>query len=361
MTCSPAQLESNRRNGSLGRGPLTPETRAISAKNSLKHGLTGKGIVVPEGNREEIDRRIEAFTADMKPMSAAGIILIAQMATSSVREENSTRHGLAASALRVRHAVDDFDEERIEAADQLFEALGEDPRKNLRKLRKSPEGIDRLIEAWQDLRNDLAIDPKPDWTAEHLDRAAHLLGLKPQHARSSHFGALSRAYWGDFSALGDDEGDGLEEYRRESARSMLFERIDAEIAALEAHRETLDLEMIEFDRAEAGERALLDTSKGATLARRYESESRRGFYKALKEFRLVEAEMLAKVGEAPTSSQAVQIPRPDAQLGSFRENPPLLDREPAPAFPEAPMPEFSADVDREGQPLRMIRPSKSPG
>jgi hypothetical protein len=362
MTCSPAQLDSNRRNGSLGRGPLSPETKAISCRNGLKHGLAGKGIVVAEGDRAEIDRRIEALAADMRPISAAGIILIAQMATCSVREDNSIRQQLAAIALRVRHAVDEFDEGRIVHAERLFESLGEDPRKNLRKLRKSPEGVDRLIDAWRDLRADLGIDPKPEWTAGHLDRAAQLLGLKPRHASNSHFGALSRACWGDFSSLGEGECVGLDEpSRREWARSMLFERIDAEIAGLEAHRETLDFEMIELDRAEAGDRALFDTSKDATLARRYEAEARRGFFKALKEFRLVEAEAAAKLEAAPTPPKAPLAPRTEAQLGSSRENPPPPDLEPAPAFAEAPMPEFSAAVDRDGQPLRMIRPSRTPG
>ena len=89
-----------------------------------------------------------------------------------------------------------------------------------------------------------------------------------------------------------------------------------EIAQLEEHRKTLDFELIELDRAEAGDRALFDASKPACLARRYRADAERGFFKAMKEFRQVEAEAMAK-GEwvSPPAPEA----SPEAKLGSFRE------------------------------------------
>ena len=336
MHVSEARLTANRLNGCRSKGPLSPESKQISSRNSLKHGLTGKGIVTPQGDAEEIQRRVEALTADMKPTTQAGEILLVQIAISSVRTERAFEQECAAIARNVRHAADDFDEARIEAAETLFEALGEDPRNNLRKLRKSPEGVDRLIDAWSDLRADLTIDPKPVWTAAHLEQAANMTGLKTEHARGSRLGALSRGFWGDFAALDDGGDDDLdEEFRRGWAKAMLFERIDAEIAGLTAHRETLDFERIELDRAEAGLRAQFDSSKQATLARRYESEAHRLFYKALKEFRKIEAEATAK-------PEPVLTPPPAPIVGSFREIPPPLARELARAFPEAPSPTIPA-------------------
>ena len=301
MQVSDARLAANRLNAARSTGPKTDEGKAISRRNGLKHGMTGQGIVVPEGDAEEIGRRVEALEVDMKPRSAAGVVLIAQMAMLSVRAERSVEQESAAISLRVRHAADDFDEQRIDLANQLFEALGDDLRNNLRKLRKSPEGVERLIDAWQDLRADLAIDPEPIWTASHLERAANLTGVKTQHARGSRLGALSRGFRGDFASLGEVDGGDLDEAsRRVWAKARLLERIDAEIAGLEAHYQTLDFEMIELDRAEAGARASFDPSKEATLARRYESEARRGFFKALKEFRQVEAEVATRAEEVPT-------------------------------------------------------------
>jgi hypothetical protein len=347
MHVSEARLAANRLNGLKGKGPTTEAGRLNSRKNSLKHGLTGEGVVVPEGDAEEIQARAEALTADMKPKSPAGLILITQMATLSVRAERAAEQELAQTSMRVRNAADAFDEERIERANELFEGLADDPRNNLRKLKKMPEGVELLVDAWTDLRHDLTAEPAAIWTAEQLEQAARMTGLKAQHARGSRLGALSRGFWGDFAALGEGEGAGLdEEFRREWARAQLLERIDAEIADLEAHYETLDFQTIALDRLEAGQRALFDPSKPASLARRYESEARNGFFKALKEFHRVEAEHEASV-EATPSRPAPTLPEP--KMGSFRETTSTLRREPSrPDFDDA-RGEFLVSVTADNQ------------
>jgi hypothetical protein len=355
MPVSEAQLAANRRNAQKSSGPVTAEGKAISRQNGLKHGLSGEGIVVPEEDQEEIAHRVEAFMADMKPRSPGGAILIEQMAKLSVREERACQQESFAIAQRVRHAAEDFDEERFERANTLFDGLADDPRNNLRKLKRMPEGVDRLIDAWGDLRAGLCNSPKPVWTAAELELAANMTGLKSEFARGSRWGALSRGFWGDFDALSDAEGGNLdEEFRQEWAKAMLLERIDAEIASLQAHRETLDFEMIELDRAEAGGRALFDPSREAALARRYESEARRGFYKALTEFRKVEAESLVKAEAAPT--------RPSlAKMGSSCQPAPSPIREPRPGAPGLASAEVSDSAAPKGQPSRPIPPVKKSG
>jgi hypothetical protein len=136
----------------------------------LKRGLSGAGVVVPDRDVDEIERRVEALTADLNPQSPLGAVLIRQMAVLSVRMERGAKQESAAIAARVRHAADDFDEARFDEAERLFDGLANDPRVHLRKLRKSPEGVDRLVVAWQELRADLTRDPRPLWTASHLRR-----------------------------------------------------------------------------------------------------------------------------------------------------------------------------------------------
>jgi hypothetical protein len=294
-------------------------------------------LVVHEQDAAEVECRNEALQAELAPQTAMGAILVRQMAVLSVRMERGARQELAAIAARVRHAADDFDEQRIERAEQLLDRIGDDPRGNLRRLKKMPEGVIQLGRAWRDLRSDLAREPKATWTASHLVRAAHLVGLREEDARGSRLGTLSRAVWGDFEGLADNEGRGLEDdARRAWARARLVERIDAEIAGLEAHLETLDFEMIEQDRAEAGERALFDPSREAALARRYESEARRGFFQAMKEFRRVEAEAAEREELAPPAPPQAHDtgPLPDP-LASFRAGPPPVRREPFQAPREA--------------------------
>jgi hypothetical protein len=243
-----------------------------------------------------------------------GVVLVHRLAMLSVRMEKGARHALGSAARRVRHAAEDFDEGRIDRAEDLLEAIAENPRRVLRKLRRTPEGVDVLVAEWGDLRADLTRVGRPCWTASHLERTVHLLGVRSEDARASTIGALSRAAWGDFEALADHEGRGLDDDARKAwARARLVERIDEVTAELEAHRQTLDLESIELDRAEAGDVAWFDPSKEASLARRYESEAQRYFFKTLNELRRVEAEAAE---------------RPAADSG------PVAEPDPAPAEPE---------------------------
>ena len=298
----------------------------------------------------------------MRPISAAGVFLISQMAMLSHRAEKASEQEAAAIAMNVRHATDAFDESRIEAAEELFKALADDPKNNLRKLKKSPEGIEILIEGWRDLRADLTMSRSPGWTIAQLELAAILTGLKLRHALDSRLGALSQALRGDFSGLGEFDGGGLDEsFRKEWAKAELLDRIDAEIAALEVHYQTLDFAMIELDRAEAGSRALFNASKSATLARRYEAEARRGFFKALKEFRLVEAEALARLEVAPTPPTAPPTSPADPRMGSSRENPSTPDREPIPVAPVTPSSQIPVVQTPVSQPSTVDRPAKTPG
>ena len=295
MHVSDARQTANRLNAQKSTGPKTDEGKAISRRNGLKHGLSGQGVVVAETDDTEIERRVEQLEKDMKPISPNGVALIRVMAAASVAMEKATKQLSAAQAKSVRHACTDHDETMNDAAEVLFEGLDEEPRKNLRKLKRTPEGVDRLIEEWADLFGDLARDVPSGWTADHLDRITLLIGKKAATAWSSRLGALSRALGGDYLGLSKGDGAGLDDEARTAwARDRLAERIASEIAALEAHRETLDLEAFEQDRVEAPALALFDTSKPATLARRYEAEACRRYFKALAEFRKVEAESLAK-------------------------------------------------------------------
>lgn len=318
MPTSEARIAANRINARKSTGPKTVEGKERSRANSLKHGLTGQGIVLAAEDAAEVARRNDDLRDEMAPKSSMGAILVLQMATLSVRMERGAQREFAAIAEKVRHAADDFDEARVVIAEELLDSIGEHPMRALRRLRRMPEGVELLIEAWQDLRADLTRPSKPCWTAAHMVKAANLLGIREEDARGSRVGVLSNAAWGGFEGLGADEGRGLDEEPRKAwARARMVETFDRVIAELEAHYDKLDHDTIDQDRAEAGDRALFDPSKEAARARRYESEARRGFFKALQEFRAVEAE--AAANPPPPRPRAA---RPDAGLGSSRQSTP---------------------------------------
>jgi hypothetical protein len=325
MPTSEARISANHLNSLKSCGPKTVEGKERSRRNGLKHGLTGSGVVMAEDDAAEVERRAGALQAELAPRSEVGEILVRQMATLSVRMERGARQELAAVASRVRHAADDFDEGRIELAGQLLEAIGEDPKGQLRRLRKSPEGVDVLIEAWLELREGLTREPKPVWTAGEMVRAANLVGIRDESARNSTIGVLSRAIWGETANLvvdDDSEGEDIEDdVRKAGARARMVERIDEAVAELAEHRETLDFEAIEQDRAESGHRALFDPSREATLARQYESEASRRFFRALQEFRKAQEEA-DRAADAEPTPHASRDSYPDPLASSCRRTAP---------------------------------------
>ena len=96
--------------------------------------------------------------------------------------------------------------------------------------------------------------------------------------------------------------------------------IDAEIALLEAHRGTLDLEAIAISRAEAGERALIATSPEALLDRKYEAATERALFRALHELKQIRRERDRKPKPTPpVMPQPQAAPQdPFADLADFK-------------------------------------------
>jgi hypothetical protein len=191
-----------------------------------------------------------------------------------------------------------------------------------------------------------------------MARAVTLIGVRSERAHDTRIGDLSNALWGEFHNLAAHEGGDLDnEARRNWARAALLELVDAQIAELKAHRSTLDLDRIEQDRREAPVRATFDDSKEASLARRYEADSDRGFYKALKEFRQVEAEAKTRIEATP---DLPNLDLPDSRMGSFCATTPPTDRERALAFLDAPTAENPTVRGSEGQPVSITRPLPPP-
>jgi hypothetical protein len=357
MEVSEARLAANKANSARSTGPKTEEGKARSRANSLKHGLTGAGVVLLEGDQAEVETRFEALRDEWLPQSTLGTMLIRKIATLSVRSERAAERENATIAERVRNAVDVFDEQRARRVDDLCNAIFDSPNDTLRNLRRMPEGVDRLLDAWRVLRRDLDRE-ELRWSSPQMSRAVNLTGKRSEDAHSTRIGDLSSAIWGDFRGLSAHEGGGLDdEARREWARVELLGLIDAQISELEAHQGTLDLDRIEQDRREAPIRATFDDSKEATLARRYEADADRGFYKALKEFRKVESEVPTRIEAAPV---VPTLDLPDSRMGSFGATTPPSDRERTLSFLDDPMVENPVVRGSDGLPLSLGRPVPPP-
>jgi len=64
---SDKELAANRANAQHSTGPTSPEGKATSSQNSLKHGLTGKTILLPGENPTEFELFCTAIVADLEP------------------------------------------------------------------------------------------------------------------------------------------------------------------------------------------------------------------------------------------------------------------------------------------------------
>ncbi len=323
MPASEARLAANRKNAELSTGPRTPEGKAVSRANALKHGLTGAGVALPDEDAAEIGRRFEVMQAELRPASEVGRFLVQHAALMMVRLERCARHEAAATSERVERAASDFDEARFLEARAAVGAIAIDPELHARRLRRTPEGVDRLILAFLELRDGLADPARIRWDMNRVQRFENLTGRPAENPQATRAGLLGKAIWAGGPL--PEAAHLAEPDRREWARLRMVELIDVEVAGLREARAGIDLEAIDRDRAGAPGRALFDPSKEATLARKYEAAAERGLYRALRQ--LEQAEAKAEATPAPEVEGEGEV------LGSFfpaaTPPPPIPDR-PAP-------------------------------
>ena len=83
----PTELKSDtaRVNGAKSNGPITEEGKAISARNSLRHGLTAKAVVLPTESREDYQALLAAHVERFQPADPVEMDLVESMAASRWR------------------------------------------------------------------------------------------------------------------------------------------------------------------------------------------------------------------------------------------------------------------------------------
>lgn len=109
MSASAAQFAANQANSARSTGPKTEEGKARSRGNALKHGLTGDGVVIPEGDVAEVERLSRAYSAELHAGGEVERTLTHRMAVLTVRMKRSEDQETAALSQRVRDAVETFE------------------------------------------------------------------------------------------------------------------------------------------------------------------------------------------------------------------------------------------------------------
>ena len=86
-----AQRKANRQNAKKSTGPRTPEGKARSSQNALKHGLLARDAVMADEDPAEYDRQLQILEENLFPKNAIEFELVLQIADSRWRLRRITR------------------------------------------------------------------------------------------------------------------------------------------------------------------------------------------------------------------------------------------------------------------------------
>ena len=73
------QKAASRANGARSRGPKSPEGKARSAQNSVRHGLLARAVALPGESREKFDQLLTLINEDLRPQSAMEHLFVGKM------------------------------------------------------------------------------------------------------------------------------------------------------------------------------------------------------------------------------------------------------------------------------------------
>jgi hypothetical protein len=76
---TPAQIAANRANSLKSTGPRTPEGKAVSRFNALKHGLDAEAAIIPGENSADYDSLVRDYQAEFAPSSPSGAFHVETM------------------------------------------------------------------------------------------------------------------------------------------------------------------------------------------------------------------------------------------------------------------------------------------
>jgi hypothetical protein len=244
----PDRAEINRRNARKSTGPRTPEGKARSRFNAVKHGMTAKTLVLPGEDPELLAARLESWTADLGPQNAVERFLVEQAVHSSWKLDRADR----AEAARLAQLIESVPRAEADRQSDVVAALGywllsdrdvmgdirlrsdllnvlapgqkcaspdcrtidilDHPEAIVRRLEETAAGCQWLLDRWADLRADL--EQGSPWGFAEKARALRLLGRRPLE--------LGPAKWADY--LEDREND-----RATAPDRLVDQRLDAQL------------------------------------------------------------------------------------------------------------------------------------
>ena len=153
-------------NGAKSQGPTSEEGKAISSRNSLKHGLTSSRVVLPHEAQAEYDNLEASFTNRFKPADELERELVHEMAAARwrLRRIESMEAALFKKAIRQQQEALGPDAASDDVNDAAYAEVAES--KSYRMLVRHAAQLRRAYEkAWKELQliqEDRRIDEEGD-------------------------------------------------------------------------------------------------------------------------------------------------------------------------------------------------------
>jgi hypothetical protein len=167
------QIEANRLNAQKSTGPKTPEGKAVTKLNALRHGLRARTVVLPAEKSEDFHQLCNDLEAEWQPQSRTEQFYLEQMAVSQWK------------LARVEVAEKSILEQEFSAQSQI--PLVDKLWQCQHRLERSYARAQRELERLQDSRRrqvqhpeDPAPTPQPAASAPQVMSAAAAAGTGPQ-------------------------------------------------------------------------------------------------------------------------------------------------------------------------------------
>ncbi len=176
---SEKQREASRTNGAKSRGPKSPEGKAVSKFNGLKHGLRAEHVILPGEDPAAFEAERQGWIDDWKPKSHTRAVLVERAAIASWRLRRSVKAEAAFLAERADNAGYAFDLERFNRVERALARADVDAVATVTLLELDATGLDRLIQSCSELAAALEAGPS-GWNQSvfHV-RLMLLLGRRP--------------------------------------------------------------------------------------------------------------------------------------------------------------------------------------
>ena len=131
---SQEQIEANRRNGALSNGPKTPDGKATSSKNAIRHGLLSDEALLPGEDQGKFEQFANRLRTDLWPCEPS--------------------NSVSQSALHAAYMMACMQANRAPMSKQMFGRIVKRYRPDVREFQRAINGTKQWMYGGITLRNE---------------------------------------------------------------------------------------------------------------------------------------------------------------------------------------------------------------